>query len=76
MEATTPAQPAPVRWLLRIDPDTGASLSLDDRQVWKGAHPGVIERIILGDASSDPEHRGSMSITDASIVHRVALTAP
>lgn len=76
LESATPAQPSPVRWLLRINPDTGASLSLDDRPAWKGGHPGSIERITLGDASSDPEHRGTMSITDASIVHRVALTAP
>ena len=76
VEAATPAQPAPVRWRLRLDPDTGATLALDDRPAWKGGHPGSIERITLGDASSDPEHRGTMSITDASIVHRVALTAP
>ena len=75
VEAPDTGQPGPVRWLLHIEPDAGASLSLDARQVWKGGHPGVIERIILGDASSDPEHRGTMSITDASIVQRVALTA-
>ncbi|NBT26280.1 MAG: hypothetical protein EBT09_06950, partial [Actinobacteria bacterium] len=63
LEAATAAQPAPVRWLLRIDPDTGSTLSLDDRPAWKGGHPGMIERITLGDASNDPEHRGTMSIT-------------
>jgi hypothetical protein len=76
VEAATPAQPAPVRWRLRLDPDTGATLALDDRPAWKGGHPGSVERITLGDASNDPEHRGSMTITDASIVQRVALTAP
>lgn len=75
VEVPDTGQPGPVRWLLRIEPDAGASLSLDDRQVWKGGHPGVIERITLGDASNDPEHRGSMTVTDASIVQRVALTA-
>ena len=75
VEVPATGQPGPVRWLLRIDPDAGASLSLDDRPSWKGGHPGMIERITLGDASNDPEHRGTMSITDASIVQRVALTA-
>ena len=75
VEVPDTGQPGPVRWLLRIDPDAGASLSLDDRPSWKGGHPGMIERITLGDASNDPEHRGTMSITDASIVQRVALTA-
>ena len=75
VEVPDTGQPGPVRWLLRIDPDAGASLSLDDRQVWKGGHPGVIERITLGDDSNDQEHRGSMTVTDASIVQRVALTA-
>jgi hypothetical protein len=75
VEVPDTGQPGPVRWLLRIEPDAGASLSLDDRQVWKGGHPGVIERITLGDASNDPEHRGTMSITDASIVQRVSLSA-
>ena len=75
LEVPDTRQPGPVRWLLHIEPDAGASLSLDDRQVWKGGHPGVIERITLGDASNDPEHRGSMTVTDALIVQRVALTA-
>ena len=75
LEVPDTGQPGPVRWLLHIEPDAGASLSLDDRQVWKGGHPGVIERITLGDASNDPEHRGSMTVTDALIVQRVALTA-
>ena len=75
VEVPDTGQPGPVRWLLRIDPDAGASLFLDDRPSWKGGHPGMIERITLGDASNDPEHRGSMTITDASIVQRVALTA-
>ena len=76
LEVPDTGQPGPVRWLLHIEPDAGASLSLDDRQVWKGGHPGVIERITLGDASNDPEHRGTMSITDASIVQRVSVTEP
>lgn len=75
VEVPDTGQPGPVRWLLHIEPDAGASLSLDDRPAWKGGHPGMIERITLGDASNDPEHRGSMTITDASIVQRVALTA-
>jgi hypothetical protein len=75
VEVPDTGQPGSVRWLLRIDPDAGVSLFLDDRPSWKGGHPGMIERITLGDASNDPEHRGSMTITDASIVQRVALTA-
>jgi hypothetical protein len=75
VEVPATGQPKTVRWLLHIDPDTGATLSLDDRQVWKGGHPGVIERIILGDASNDAEHLGSITITDASIVQRVSLSA-
>ena len=75
VEAPATGHPGPVRWLLRIDPDTGASLSLDDRPAWKGGHLGVIERITLGDASNDPEHRGTMTISDASIVQRVSLAA-
>ena len=74
IETLATGQPGPVRWLLRINPDTGSTLSLNDRQVWMGGHPGVIERVTLGDASNDPEHRGSMTITDASIVQRVSLS--
>jgi hypothetical protein len=73
-EVQDTGQAGSVRWLLRINPDTGATLSLNDRQVWMGGHPGVIERVTLGDASNDPEHRGTMSITDASIVQRVSLS--
>jgi len=75
VETPATGQPGPVRWLLRINPDTGATLSIDDRQIWMGGNPGVIERITLGDASNDPEHGGSMTITDASIVQRVSLSA-
>ena len=75
VEASAADQSRPRRWTLTIRLE-GSSLSLDDQHVWQGGSPGMVERITLGDASSDREHAGSMTLAEATVVQRVSIGEP
>jgi hypothetical protein len=62
-----------VMWQLASNPST-SSLSLDGTRVWSGGSAGTAKTVVLGDATSDPEHRGTMTILSASVTQRMAVT--
>jgi hypothetical protein len=55
----------PVSWQLTSGP-VASTLSLDGTQVWSGGSAGTATSVVLGDASPDTEHRGTMTVTSGS----------
>jgi len=73
--ATDASTTIPSMWALSSTPRSTA-LSIDGKLVWTGGSSGLSGRLILGDASSDTEHGGTLTLTTASITQRLTLISP
>jgi hypothetical protein len=63
-----------VSWQLTSDPES-SSLSLNGTRGWSGGSADTPRAVVLGDATVDPEHRGEMTITSASVTHRLTIVS-
>lgn len=65
----------PSVYVLTSGPDQSA-LRIDGDEVWRGGSTSKKDRIIFGDASTDHEHGGSVTVRDVSIFAHATLLNP